>query len=86
MKNTHHFSPTYSKYEVIISFFVEEYFSTHEDISPQDLDLLEKEIRNAIRLKIDAAEQERKANLQSQSNKESKNDVEAPPVVIFRYY
>jgi hypothetical protein len=51
----------YSKYESLISFFVEEFFSSHDEIESHDLDILEKEIRNAIRAKIDAAELQRNA-------------------------
>ena len=35
----------------LISFFVEEFLSTHDEVNSTELNILEKEIQNAIRLK-----------------------------------
>lgn len=40
----------------MIGFFVEEFFNTHDEITSHDVDVLEKEIRNAIRANMDAHE------------------------------
>ena len=45
-----------TKYLGLIGFFVEEFFSTHEEITSQDVDTLEGEIRNAIRANMDSHE------------------------------
>lgn len=39
------------KFISLISFFVEEFLSTHDEITSSELNILEKEVQNAIRLK-----------------------------------
>lgn len=75
MRTVHHFATPLSyshyssKYERLISFFVEEFFSNHDEVDSNDLEVLEKEIRNAIRVKIDAADQQRSSPPQYEERK-----------------
>lgn len=51
---THRFINKFGpKYESIITFFVEEFLSTKDEVNSGELEILEKEIRNAIKAKND---------------------------------
>ena len=62
-----------NRYLGLIGFFVEEFFSTHDEITSNDVDVLEREIRNAIRANMEAHEHAKAlANASKpQSNQES---------------
>lgn len=42
-----------SKYTNMITFFVEEYMNTHEEISSEDIVGLENEIKNAVKASVE---------------------------------
>ncbi len=78
----------YSKYTNMITFFVEEYFNSHDQINSQEIAALENEIRAAVKASVDSLKSAREASKQSQQSNDrsatgSRNDQQNEVICIF---
>lgn len=72
----------------MITFFVEEYFNSHDQINSQEIAALENEIRAAVKASVDSLKSAREASKQSQQSNDrsatgSGNDQQNEVICIF---